>query len=97
MKVIDLETNNLVPDDYQKIISEEEGIWEPIEQPIITHLFAGLETDVWDPYTTLISCVSFRDMDGVPDFIPYEKILSDLKSKFAAYGWKYDDLEKNPK
>jgi hypothetical protein len=96
LKVIDLETNNLVPD-YQEIISEEEGICEPIEPPIMTRLFAGLETDVCDPYTNLISCFSFRDIDGIPDFIPYELILSDLKSKFAEYGWNYDDLERNLK
>lgn len=54
LKVVDLETNNLVPD-YQEIISEDEGLWEPISPPILTHLFAGLETDVYDPYTNLIS------------------------------------------
>jgi hypothetical protein len=94
LKVRDLEKNKLVPEDYQEIIFEEEGIWEPINPPIISYLFAGIETDIHDPYTDLIPCSWFRDLNECPDYITYEQILVDLKSKFAKYGLYYDEIER---
>jgi hypothetical protein len=88
LNVIDLETNEFVHD-YQEIISKDEEIWEPIEPIILHHLFAGLETDVYDPYTNLISCYCFRDPEECPAVLSYEKIKSRLISKFVKRGWDY--------
>jgi len=86
--VIDLETNEFVHG-YQEIISKDEEIWEPIEPIILHHLFAGLETDVYDPYTNLISCYCFRDPEECPTVLSYVKIKSRLISKFVKRGWDY--------
>ena len=85
--VIDLKTNREVSG-YQEIM-EKNGILQPFDPPFLHHLFVGLETDVYDPYTNLNSSLWFEGVKGIPDIVSYDDIISDIKSKFAEYGWDY--------
>ena len=85
--VMDLKTNEKVSG-YQEIM-EEEGISQPFDAPFLHHLFVGLQTDVYDPYTNLNSSFWFEDVKGIPNIVSYDDIISDIKSKFAEYGWDY--------
>ena len=85
--VIDLKTNREVSG-YQEIM-EKNGILQPFDAPFLHHLFVGLETDVYDPYTNLNSSLWFEGVKGIPDIVSYDDIISDIKSKFAEYGWDY--------
>lgn len=85
--VIDLETNEEVSG-YREIM-EEQGISQPFDAPFLNHLFVGLETDIYDPYTNLNPSIWFEDVKLIPTVISYDDIMSDIKSKFAEYGWDY--------
>ena len=85
--VMDLKTNEEVSG-YREIM-QEEGISQPFDAPFLHHLFVGLETDVYDPYTNLNSSFCFGDIEGIPNIVSYDDIVSDVKSKFAEYGWDY--------
>jgi hypothetical protein len=85
--VIDLETNQEVCG-YQEIM-EEQGISQPFDAPFLHHLFVGLETDIYDPYTNLLSCWWFENIEDIPSVISYDDIILDIKSKFSEYDWDY--------
>lgn len=85
--VIDLKTNREVSG-YQEIM-EKNGILQPFDAPFLHHLFVGLETDVYDPYTKLNPSLWFEGVKGIPDIVSYDDIISDIKSKFAEYDGDY--------
>jgi hypothetical protein len=88
LHVKDLETKKEV-EGYQEIIFEKQGILQPFDAPFLHHLFAGLETDIYDPYTNLISCSWFKHKARIPDAISYNDIMSKITAKFTDYDWDY--------
>jgi hypothetical protein len=101
IKIKDLESDEHIPEPFERKMiiinpfteSEEEATIDEIRPPIIDYLFAGLETDANDPYTTLISPYSFEgEIENYPTFISYDQILSHLKSRFSDFGWDFDNV-----
>jgi hypothetical protein len=90
MKIIDLETNEPIPecfeiknyDDYVK----DYLVVDEIRSPIIDNMFSGLEIDVWDPYSILISSFWGRDLNNCPTIIPMDRVLIDINSEFSKRG-----------
>jgi hypothetical protein len=90
-RITDLETNRLLPD-----IENEDLYFEALPM-IFERPWDDSGSYMMNPFEYLKPCNCFESSSELKHhMIPFNQILSDLKGKFADYGWDYD-LERNLK